>query len=140
MKKLLTLAIICISTFAFAQDRKSGTSDFSQDQRTELQTKKMVLALDLTDAQYQKIVTLKKSQKNKLQKLDKEAYQNLTADEKFERKNDMLDAQISYQREMKKILSDSQYDQWKKMRHKKGKEMKHKKQMHKKRMHQKPNH
>ncbi|MCK5638672.1 MAG: hypothetical protein KAH67_08170, partial [Flavobacteriaceae bacterium] len=52
-----------------------------------------------------------------------------TSDERFKMMNDMLDAKLAHQKEMKKILNESQYEVWKKMQKNKSKKMHSKEKM-----------
>jgi len=93
-------------------------SDFTPEQQAVLQTKQMVLELDLTDAQQKQMLNLnEKWAKEKAQQ--KEAFQKLNKDEmssadRFNHMNSMLDKKIEHQNEIKKILNADQYKTWKK--------------------------
>lgn len=101
------------------------------EQRNEIKTKELTLALNLTDKQQQKIIALnKETLKNKPEVKKGE---KLTEEQKFQLKNQRLDNQIAYKRSMEKILSKDQFAQWEKMNHKKSR-MQHKQMRHSKNM------
>jgi hypothetical protein len=117
------------------QSERWSESDWTPEQIAELKTKKMALALDLSDQQQSKLMAVnqqwankQKSLKEKFQKERAEA-ETLSSDQKFEHHSQMLDLQIEYQKEMKGLLNEEQYTDWKSMR----KRTMHKKVMHKKR-------
>lgn len=125
MKYLFSLLFAGISLIAFAQNSgnnmRQNRNDFTPEQNAILQTKKMTLALDLNATQQNQILAIKKKQAvERKKKMDKhlamkESGTKLTSDERFKMKNDMMDAQLEHQKEMKKILNEDQYLRWKKM-------------------------
>ncbi len=138
MKKVLLIVTLLVGFTAMAQrgphgsDR--GTKDLTPEQMATLQTKKMTLALDLTEAQQEKVKALHlenakmrkaKMEERKAQKEDGE--KKPTAEERYARSNDRLDHQIAHKAEMKNILSSEQYEKWQKMQHRSGKHRKGKK-------------
>lgn len=140
MRKLILVALLLSGITALAQDqdrkeRREHMQNLSPEQMATLQTKRMTLALDLTDAQQSKVKNLfVKNAEERKAKMDaykskKESGAKLTDDEKFAMQNERLDKEIAHKKEMKSILNDEQYTKWKKMRHRKGM---HKKGMHKK--------
>lgn len=142
------LAIALISLQATAQDRREDQKD-SRKERVEkmknisakdmaqLQTKKMTLHLDLTEAQQKKIGELNlRDAKNKKAKIEKRLKEKKEAkkrsqEELIKMQNEKLDKQIAKKKEMKAILTAEQYEKWEKMQAKRSKHMK-KKKMHRK--------
>ncbi|UWX54379.1 hypothetical protein NYZ99_15765 [Maribacter litopenaei] len=137
MKKVIMTAILLIGISAMAQDhnRKEGRGnrhmkDLTPEQMATLQTKRMTLALDLTEDQQSKIQALftknaaERKAKMEAHKARKESGETLTDDEKFALRNERLDQQIAQKEEMKSILDDTQYSKWEKMRQKRGKHRK----------------
>ncbi len=125
MKKIFSLALISLLTVsAFGQDqqRKNNRFDLTPDQIAEVQTKKMVLHLDLSEKQQQQIQEINKrntiDRKGKMEerKTLSEKGQNLSSDEFVKRMNVRLDRQIAHQKEMKKILNEKQFETWKNSR------------------------
>ncbi len=132
-KKLVSLALIALITVgAFAQNQKRGDrkSDLTPEQFAELQTKKMTLNLDLSEAQQKKVYDLnneqaiKREAKRKEMMAQREKGEKPTGKNSFERKNSRLDAQMAHQNEMKKILNDKQFETWKNSRKHKAHKMK----------------
>ncbi len=125
MKKLIVILLLGSSLLSFGQNQgkqKKMNQEFSPEQTAILQTKKMALALDLSDNQQNQILDLnKKWAKKKTKKraemknLNKE---DMSSTEKFNHMNAMLDEKLVHQSELKKILNEEQYNTWKKSSHK----------------------
>lgn len=128
MKKLITVAILALSLTGLAQETPKETKremrkerpQFTPEQQTELEVKKLTLELDLTAKQQKeisKIISEKQAKKKALKaeiqnsKEDK----NLTTNDKFVSKRNVLDAQIAYRNELKKVLTPEQMEKWQKM-------------------------
>lgn len=130
-KKLASIALMGLITLgAFAQNQKRGNqSDMTPDQMAELQTKKMTLHLELTDAQQKKVYNLNKEHaiereaRRKEMRTLREKGEKLAENNRFERKNTRLDAQLARQKEMKKILNETQYEIWKNSKNNRGQHM-----------------
>ncbi|KAB1157463.1 hypothetical protein F7018_11095 [Tenacibaculum aiptasiae] len=149
MKKLIALFVFAVGFTLTTQAQKGKKGDFEKltvEQQTELAVKKMTLKLDLTPAQQRKIKPLlaekiakRKAmhEKRKAMKESGKERKKLTADERFAKKSAMLDAQIAFKADMKRILNEKQYERFEKMaakmKHKAKKKMKRRK--HKKRHH-----
>ncbi|MDO6491946.1 MULTISPECIES: hypothetical protein [unclassified Cellulophaga] len=142
MKKITFVMVLMLGILTIsAQESKKKTKDakhkmhkrkdgkramhkmakFTPEQRAILQTKKMTLALDLSEEQQSKIekLNLKNAelfhQKAEKRKARKEADKKLTSNEKFAMTNEKLDLQIAQKKALKKILSKDQYAQWNKV-------------------------
>lgn len=124
------------------KSHKGYMMNMSPEQTATLQTKRMTLALDLTDAQQKQIQSLnlenatKRAAKMKEIKAKKESgeLKKPTSDDRYAMQLAMLDHQIAQKNNMKKILDKDQYAKWEKMKkdgksYHKGKAM----QSHKKR-------
>ncbi|WP_117879357.1 hypothetical protein [Aureibaculum luteum] len=117
---------------AFAQNNKRGfnRSDMTPDQMAELQTKKMALNLDLTDAQQKKVYDLNKEQaivrdaKRKEMQALREKGEKPANRNSYDKQKSRLDAQLVRQESMKKILNEDQYETWKTTMKRKGDKMK----------------
>ena len=131
MRKLILASLFLSGITAMAQDhnRKEGRgymADLSPEQMATLHTKRMTLALDLTEEQQSKIQDMftknaaERKAKMEAHKAKKEKGETLTDDEKFELENNRLDKAIAHKEEMKSVLNDEQYDKWVKMREKRG--------------------
>jgi len=104
-------------------DRREAMADLTPQQRADLHTKRMVLDLDLTEAQAKKVQQLNESLENKREekRLDKEARKELTSEERYARQKERLDTEIEFKRSMKEILSEEQYAKFEKRHNEKGK-------------------
>ncbi|MDI9309954.1 MAG: hypothetical protein QM535_07035 [Limnohabitans sp.] len=144
MKKLaLIIAIIGFGISAIAQNNPKGEK-LTPDQQNQLQLKRMTLEYDLTPSQQKDLAPLlagrnnKKRERREEMKANKENHKQLSANEKFEIKNKMLDEQIEFKSKMKKILTKEQFEKWEQHRHEKMKNIKHRK--HLKHLKQNQNH
>ncbi|GLB52000.1 DUF4890 domain-containing protein [Neptunitalea chrysea] len=152
MKKLLVLATILVTTVAMAQgnfqekvkgrdgkDPRPGfermMEDFTPEQIATLKTKRLTLALDLTEKQQKellkvntKMATKRKAKfeamKTKREKAKDGEFERPTAEERFAMENERLDEQIAFKNKMKSILTDEQYQKWYTMREQRKEGMK----------------
>ena len=128
MKKLFIVALAVVGMTSFAQQRnvtaeKSKMEQMTSEQRNQLQLKKMTLELDLNAAQQNEMRTIIAEQSIKREarmatgkETQDSAKKQLTADERFAKKNQMLDEQIVMKDRMKKILLADQYKKWEDMK------------------------
>jgi len=141
MKKLFIMALLVVGMTTVAQDRKERPNRekmerFTPEQRNQLMLKKMTLELDLNAKQQEqmKSVIAEKSAKQESRMKDRKANKDkdskLSADERFNRQNMMMDEKIAMKSKMKSILSDSQFEKWDAMKVKHHKQRSHR--MHKK--------
>jgi len=132
MKKIV-IALIALITFQVnAQHKEEGheksrkerfhkMKNISAEDMSQLHTKKLTLALDLTEAQQKKVNALNLRQaKAKKAKMEarmkaKEAAKKRTQEERLKHMNERLDAQIAHKKEMKAILNAEQYKKWENM-------------------------
>ena len=94
--------------------------DMTPEQVATLKTKKLALALDLTEAQQKQMMQIELENaklRNEIRAERKEKGEKPDADERFEMANARLEKQLAHQAKMKEILTDEQYLQWKKMNH-----------------------
>lgn len=97
--------------------------EFTVEQLATLKTKKMTLALDLSEKQQREVMTLHMAEveyrKTKMEerqaKKESGELKKPTAEERYAMQNAKLDRMIAQQKQLKEILSNEQYDQWKKM-------------------------
>ena len=122
MKKLTIVCIVwCLSLSAFGQgtEAKKG-HDLKPEEMANLHTKKLTLALDLSDAQSKQVYDLVLQQANKSDEMRKTRAQHKTEgkrpskEERIALYNKRLDEQIAHQRAMKNILSEEQFTYWRK--------------------------
>ena len=118
MKKIITVVILmfAVSSTLFAQKNKK--EELSVEQKTDLKLKKLALKLDLTQAQQRQIKPLLAEQisqhmaMKERRKAMKESDKKPSTDERYQMKNKMLDKQIVFKAEMKKILDEKQYEKF----------------------------
>lgn len=121
MKKAMIILMV-FTTFAITaqnrnadrkEQRKEMKDNFTPEQRAELRTKKMTLALDLNESQQHKVKALfLEMYKTKPERPTNRAA--MTDAQKFELKNAMLDRRIALKKEMKNILTQEQMAKWEK--------------------------
>jgi hypothetical protein len=115
MKKVVFVLIALIAFNVQAQEQQSRKgSKMTPEQMATMRTKQMTLALDLNESQQNKLLSLNKQNSKDFKALRGEK-KELTQEERFELKNQMLDKQIANQREMKNILNEDQFGKWRKM-------------------------
>ena len=133
MKKVILAMALFAGLTAMAQrgnqhgQKRGLTEDLTVEQMATLKTKKLTLALDLTEKQQKQVyeVNLENAEARKAKIAERKAMKEAgelkrpTGDERFAIENARLDRRIAHQEKMKQILNDEQYDQWKKMSHRK---------------------
>ena len=131
MKKIVLVLLLAISFVGFSQEKKEmGKEHLTNEQRAELESKKMKLDLDLNDKQTAEVKKLLLEQQNKgdevrkTMKAKKESGVKPSQDEIFKMKNELLDRQIAFKGEMKKLLTPEQYAKWEATREAKKDKMK----------------
>ncbi|WP_299777420.1 hypothetical protein [uncultured Formosa sp.] len=130
MKKIMILALAFISLNAMAQEKRGDNnrqdkkemrmpgSDFTPEQQATIQTKKMVLSLDLTSSQQKEVYNLTLNQEKEKQanreafKKAKESGVKPTQQERYDNMIARLDNQIIMKTKMKSILKSEQYTAW----------------------------
>lgn len=138
MKKLILIALAFIGLQATAQelkqkhggerkDRMEKMQDLTPEEMATLQTKKMTLHLDLTEAQQKQIqalnleeATLRKAKMEEYKKL-KESGEKPTKDMRVKMMNEKLDHEIELKQKMKTILNAEQFEKWEKSQAKRSK-------------------
>jgi hypothetical protein len=139
MKKLVLIAIAFIGLQAIAQQgRKQGSNygernekmmNLSAEDMATLQTKKMILHLDLNESQQAKIqkINLENATKRKAMMDERKAKKESgelkkpTDEERLKMMNAKLDHKIAMKAKMKDILDDEQYTKWEKAQARNGK-------------------
>lgn len=143
MKKIISIILLSFTMISFAQqghDVKERKMKLTSDQQAILHTKQMVLELDLNTSQQKQLLSLNKKQAQQREKLMSQHKKMRENEEKpsqdviFKMKDAMMDKQIAHQAEVKKILNEQQYEQWrnssKKMHHMKKEKMRKKHREH----------
>lgn len=135
MKNVALVVMLLVGMTTMAQkgkgDHRGAMKDLTPEQVATLQTKQMTLVLDLSEAQQSKIqaVNLANAELRKAKMEERKAAKKEgdakkpTSEERYAMKNEMLDQQIALKAEMKKILSEDQFEKWTKM--KRGKRKHH---------------
>ena len=136
MKHILTLIALCLTiTVAAQRGPHREKTQLNPEEQATLQTKKMTLALALDTQQADKVYQIQldqaKKRKTFLDERKKEEGVKPTKEQRFEMQNKKLDAMIAVQNEMKKILTEDQFKQWKTLARKK--QQKRRKKHHKRR-------
>jgi hypothetical protein len=121
----MIMLLLGSSLLSFGQKegkQKKMYADFSTEQHAVLHTKKMALELDLNDIQQKQMLDLNKKwaevkakKRAEMQALNKE---EMSSTDRFNHMNAMLDEKLAHQNELKKILNEEQYMNWKKSSHK----------------------
>ena len=123
MKKLIVMALLMVGTTIFAQEQnrkqqRNEMEQFTPEQRSELQVKKLTLELDLNELQQRDIKAFITDKNSKMQahksamKAIKEKGTKPTRDERFAMKSKMLDEQIAAKKRLEKILNAKQLEKW----------------------------
>ncbi|MBT8395092.1 MAG: hypothetical protein HKO81_08535 [Flavobacteriaceae bacterium] len=132
MKKMILIVLALVSVQVSAQDRgpdqRRGNrmdkelrmSDLTAEEMAQLQTKKMVLHLDLSESQQKQIEKLNlesaKGRKAKMEarqaKMKEGKGEKPNKEERLKIMNEKLDNQIEMKQKMKKILNDEQFEKW----------------------------
>ncbi|MEM6718395.1 MAG: hypothetical protein AAF611_03670 [Bacteroidota bacterium] len=103
------------------KEHKKFLQSLTPTQQATLQTKKLTLALDLSEQQQQKVLALQtevateRKAKMEARKAMKEKGEKPTEAQRLQMMNEHLDAQIAFKKSMKKILNNEQYERWEKM-------------------------
>lgn len=133
MKKVIVLLVCMVGLSATSQrgenQHRGEMKNLTPEQTATLQTKKMTLALDLSQDQQTKILAMnleKAKARKTIMEERKAAKENdeakkPTSEERYTMQIARLDELIAQKAEMKGILSANQYDKWQKMVQRKGK-------------------
>lgn len=129
MKKLIVITLLMVGMTIVAQERNrkqhgNEIEQFTPEQRSQLQLKKLTLELDLNESQQKEMnvfiadMNSKREVHRTAMKLMKEKGTKPTNDERFAIKIKMLDEQIAAKKRVEKILNPKQYEKWSKLREK----------------------
>ncbi|NAY92233.1 hypothetical protein GTQ34_09905 [Muricauda sp. JGD-17] len=129
--KQLVVVLVVLTTIGAMGQRHEGRGmdkgfhhDLTPEQLATLKTKKLTLALDLTQAQQDEVMKLslveaenRKARREEIKgKKESGDWEEPTPEQRFEMENARLDRQIAQQQKMKQVLTEEQYEVWKKMR------------------------
>ncbi|MEN8788610.1 MAG: hypothetical protein ABF293_10295 [Flavobacteriaceae bacterium] len=134
MKTLLISTFLALGMLGYAQHapHHKGMKDMSAEQIASLETKKLTLALDLSENQQQKIqeLTLDHALKREAKREEQKAKDSKPdADERYDHLSSRLDSKIEMKAKMKEILNKEQFEKWEKLqigKEKRGKCKSHK--------------
>lgn len=124
MKNLILIAIALFTITLSAQSgnhpRKGKkemvekTKDWTPEQRAELATKKMALALNLTEAQQKNVYPIQlEMMKDRVQmRTKKENKSDLSSEELFDLQKARLEKQLKTKEQYKAILTAEQFEKW----------------------------
>lgn len=126
MKKIFGISILALllTVSSYAQAKRNyvrQNENLSTEQMAALQSKRMALHLDLNESQKNAVAALvqKQIEARNLQResirTKRQNGEKLTADERFALRNKQLDWQMAHKAEMKKILTNTQYEKWEKI-------------------------
>lgn len=125
MKKWMMACLLLAGLSAAAQHMpregrgRQQMQEFSADEMATLQSKQMMLALDLTSGQQQELKTVLAKRNQQRQQM-RQAHQKDSAamadpQQRYQRMNERLDREIAFRQELKKILTEPQYEKWRQM-------------------------
>ncbi|MFK5878381.1 MAG: hypothetical protein QM478_02675 [Flavobacteriaceae bacterium] len=121
MRKLVVALIVLMTFSTQAQKKMSLTAE----QAATLHTKEMTLHLELNKQQQKQVYALVKerAEKRETMREDRKERKEMSEEQRYEAKLARLDSQIEMQGEMKNILNEKQFDQWKDGMQKRGNAM-----------------
>lgn len=134
MKYLLIITLAFFTTQStIAQHKSKKGMDLSPEEMATIKTKKMTLALDLTDAQQDEIykLSLENAKMRKAHKAERKSKKTaapqkpLSKEERLAFINKKLDHKIAMKAKLKKILNKDQYAKWEKFQMKRYAKSKH---------------
>lgn len=114
--------LMLISAGSFSQQRDMAGKEraqmiqLSSEERAVIASKRMALALDLTEPQRVEIekLHLERAKKRETVITERRKVAKANADKRYARVNKNLDNRLEQKKEMKQILTQEQYDKWKK--------------------------
>ncbi len=137
MKNVILVGLLMMGFIGLAQNEKGEhrqrehLKDLTPEQMATLQTKRMTLALDLTEAQQKQMqkVHLEEatSRMAKMEEMKGKRQSGEmtkpTSEERYAMQTSRLDQRIAQKSRMKQLLSQEQFEKWEKMQHRKGHHM-----------------
>jgi hypothetical protein len=121
MKKICTLSLVFLTLGAFAQHRgkmQQALQELTPGQQATLQSKRMALALELDIPQQEAVQRLLESRfEASAQRRENhrraEQDSSLTPEARYQRMEARLDRELAFRQDLKDILTEDQYAQWK---------------------------
>ena len=125
MKKWIMTCLLFAGLSAAAQHAsreghgRRQMQEFSAEQMATLQSKKMMLALDLSSNQQQELETLLSKRIGQRRQMrharQKDSASLANPQKRYQLISERLDSEIAFRQELKIILNESQYDQWRQL-------------------------
>jgi apolipoprotein N-acyltransferase len=121
MKKLILILLLAVSFTSFSQERK-GKERKSPEERVEVVMKKMTTDLNLNQQQQKEIQILLENQAKKREakqaehKARNEKGLKITDEEVAQMKKDRIDEQLEMKTNLKKILTEEQFNKWQELK------------------------
>jgi len=127
MKNVLVICMLLFTIGTYAQkndeqkmearkEMREKMKDFTPEQMADLRTKQLALRLDLNESQQREIKTIEieRAKKMKAHMANKTEKKELTSDEMYQKRSQMLEDQLAVKNKMKSILTEEQYQKWEK--------------------------
>ena len=139
----LLALFICFSLTINAQKKQffKNKKRLTTEQLTTLKVKKMTLELELSEIQQNKLTpVIKELISERSAQLDKKRelkndVKKINPNERYQMANKILDRKIMFQKEMRTILNEEQFKNFKRLEKKRNQKMKNKRHHNKKRFH-----
>lgn len=122
MRTWILAAVMMMGVTVMAQHGERRHEPLKPEQKAELASKKMTLALNLNEKQQKDVQKLfldkaKQNEQTRAQrKADQAAGKKPTADERYAMMNRRLDEKIALKAEMKRVLTAEQFTKWENMK------------------------
>ncbi len=128
MKKVVSIVVLFVGFLGMAQEKRSHLpkepllKELSVEQLATLRTKKIALALDLDQDQFDKVMQIQVENAAFYKAIaaaraeNREDQKRPTAEERFQMKNERLDRQLAQEQQLKELLTKEQYALWKQMK------------------------
>lgn len=126
---ILAAVMMMMGVTVMAQHGERRHEPLKPEQKAEVASKKMTLALNLNEKQQKDVqkLFLDKARKNEQaraqRKADSAAGKKATADDRFAMMNRRLDERIAMKAEIKKVLTAEQFSKWETMNQKRNSEI-----------------
>ena len=109
MNKKILIILLSLPMLSLGQVEKKDQK-FTPEQRDTIKSKELALKLDLNESQEAKLLDLiKMTWSNKPKKIN---HENLSRDQRYAKRIEHLNSQKEFQKELKKILTQDQFESW----------------------------
>ena len=109
MNKRILIILFSLPMLSLGQTEKKDQK-FTPEQRAIIKSKELALKLDLNESQETKLLDLMKTSWSSKPKRIK--HENLSRDERYVLRIEYLNSQKEFQKELKKILTEDQFESW----------------------------